>query len=178
MSTKPISDKKKPMQPSQAQSKIKKYEEDISRLNQELKDKNDKLLRTIADYQNAQKRMEKECLSRDEETKKKYLITLIELYELLQKAAEDPDPKQGLKLMLGNLEKLFEKEQIRYIECKEKPFDHTVHHAITTVEKNDCPDGTIIEEIKKGYFLGDKLLRPSQVVVSKKTEQPQQGDVK
>jgi molecular chaperone GrpE len=51
-----------------------------------------------------------------------------------------------------------------------KLFDHGLHHAVTTVEKNDCENDTIVEEIKKGYMIGDSLLRPSQVIVTKKKE--------
>ncbi|MEM4258983.1 MAG: nucleotide exchange factor GrpE [Candidatus Thermoplasmatota archaeon] len=174
MTTKTPSEKKKTVSGSSLQIKMKKYEEEIARLNQELTEKKEQLLRAYADMQNAQKRMEKECQNRDEENKKKYLITLLDLHELLQKAYVDPDPKQGLKLILSNIEKIFQQENIRCIDCKGKTFDHTIHHAVTTVEKHDCADGMIVDEVKKGYFLGDKLLRPSQVVVNKKTEQSQQ----
>jgi molecular chaperone GrpE len=51
-----------------------------------------------------------------------------------------------------------------------KKFDHNFHHALTTLEKNDCDDNTILEEVKKGYMMNDKLLRPSHVVVSKKKD--------
>ena len=60
-----------------------------------------------------------------------------------------------------------EKEKIKPIECIGKKFDHNLHHAITTVENKDCEDDTIIEEIKKGYIINEKLLRPSQVIVAK-----------
>ena len=72
--------------------------------------------------------------------------------------------------MLNNLENFFEKEQIKYINCVGKTFDHNIHHAVITIEKNDCEDGTIVEEVKKGYLIDDKLLRPSQVIVAKKNE--------
>ena len=38
-----------------------------------------------------------------------------------------------------------------------KSFDHTMHHAITTIEKNDCEDNTIVEEVKKGYIIKEKV---------------------
>jgi len=137
-------------------------------LEEELKELNDKLLRSYADVQNIQKRMEKEIRSCKEETKKKYISELINFNELLKKAYEDKDPKEGLKLMLTNIENFFEKEQIKYIDCIGKKFDHNYHHAISTVEKDECDDGEIVEEVKKGYMLNDKLLKPSQVIVAKK----------
>jgi molecular chaperone GrpE len=149
---------------------IKKLEEENTQLHQELIDKNDKYLRTLADFQNYQKRMEKELQAQKEDTKKKYLLELLDLTELLKKAYEDIDPKLGLKLILENLDKFLEKEGIIYIDCKGKPFDYQLHNAISTIEQSDCVDGTIIDEIKKGYLIGEKLLRPARVIVAKKKQ--------
>jgi molecular chaperone GrpE len=151
-----------------AQHTIKKLEEENTQLHQELMDKNDKYLRTLADFQNYQKRMEKELHAQKEEIRKKYLLTLLDLTELLKKAYEDSDPKSGLKLLLENLDKFLENEGITYIDCKGKPFNYQLHNAVSTIEQSDCVDGTILEEIKKGYLVGEKLLRPAHVIVAKK----------
>jgi len=153
-----------------AESKPVNLKKENQKLKQELKQKDEQLLRGIADFQNYQKRMEKELLFREEETKKKYISELIDLNELLKKAYEDNNPKEGLKLMINNIENFFEKEQIKCIESMGKKFDHNLHHAVTTLEKEDCENDTIIEEVKKGYMINDKLLRPSHVVVSKKKD--------
>ena len=150
--------------------KVNIYIKEIDNLKNELKDKENKLLRNIADFQNYQKRIQKEIELCKEQTRKKYLQELLDLYELLKKAYEDNNPKQGLKLLLNNIENFFEKEQIKYIECVGKKFDHNIHHAIATVEKNDCESDIIIEEVKKGYKVNDKLLRPSHVIVVKNKE--------
>ena len=143
---------------------------EIKKLKEELKEKEDKLLRSYADFQNLKKRTERESKIIEEEVKKKYVLELLDLSELLKKAYEDNDPKEGLKLMINNINNFFEKEQIRTINCIGEKFNHNFHHAITTIEKNDCEDQTIIEEVKKGYMINDKLLRPSHVIVSKKKE--------
>jgi len=148
-------------------SKPKEFEKEIKNLKNELKEKNDKLLRSVADIQNYQKRMEKEIKSIKEETRKKYLDEIIDLYELLLKAYKDKNPKEGLKLLLKNIENFFEKEQIKCIDCIGKKFDHNYHHALTTIEKKECENNKIVEEVKKGYMIGDKLLRPAQVIVLK-----------
>jgi len=150
--------------------KTESIKKEIEKLKDEIKEKNDKLLRSIADFQNYQKRMEKELICREQETKKKYLEELLDLHELLKKAYEDNNPKQGLKLLLNNINNFFEKEQIKPIDCIGECFDHNIHHAVSTIEKKDCEDDTIIEEVKKGYMLNDKLLRPSHVIVAKKVE--------
>jgi len=146
---------------------LNKLKSEIKKLKQEVKEKDNKLLRSYADLQNYKKRIEKESQYMENETKKKYLSELIELKELLKKAYEDKDPRTGLQLMLNNIENFFEKEQIKYIDCVGKTFDHNIHHAVTTIEKNDCEDGTIVEEVKKGYLIDNRLLRPSQVIVAK-----------
>ncbi len=166
MTTKKSSDSKK----DNIQIKLKKIEKEVKQLKGELKEKNDKFLRTSADLQNYQKRMEKELILREEEIKRKYISELIDLHEILKKAYEDKNPKEGLKLILNNLEKLFEKENIKYIDCIGKSFDHTLHHAVQTIEKNDCENDLIVEEVKKGYMIGNWLIRPSQVIVAKKKE--------
>ena len=72
--------------------------------------------------------------------------------------------------MMNNIENFFEKEQIKSINCIGEKFNHNYHHAISTIEKENCEDETVIEEVKKGYMINDKLLRPSHVIVSKKKE--------
>jgi molecular chaperone GrpE len=165
MTTKKATDKKK-----NYSEKIFSLKKEIETLKSDLKEKNDKLLRSIADFQNLQKRMEKELDNCAIKTKEKYLSELIDLYELLKKAFSDENPKEGLKLIINNLESFFEKEEIRSISCIGEKFDHNLHHAITTVENNECEDNTIIEEVKKGFIVNDKVIRPSHVIVSKKKE--------
>ena len=145
-------------------------EEENEKLKIELSEKNDKLLRSYADFQNYQKRMDKELQHREEATKKNYLNEILDIYDLLKKASEDENPKIGLNLLLQNIENFLNKEKICYIDCLGKTFDHNIHHAISTIDKDNCEENTIVEEIKKGYYIDDKVLRPSQVVVKKKKE--------
>jgi molecular chaperone GrpE len=149
---------------------IKKNQKEIKELKTQLKELNDRYLRSLADFQNFQKRTEKELIGKEEETKKLFILELIEVYELLKKAYEDKNPKEGLKLLIINIEKFMKKEQVKPIDCVGQKFDHNIHHAITTIEKNDCDDGIVIEEVKKGYNLNNKLLRPSHVIVTKKKD--------
>lgn len=163
MASKKSTDKKK-----DSIDKTTIFKKEIKKLKQELKQKDEKILRISADFQNYQKRIEKELLIREDDAKKLYISELLDLHELLKKAYEDENPKEGLKLLINNIEKFFEKEQIKSINCIGEKFDHNLHHAITTIEKNDCEDDIILEEVKKGYMLKDKLLRPSHVIVAKK----------
>jgi len=144
------------------------FKNEIENLSNEVKEQKNKFLRCLADFDNYKKRITKERQSTEFQIKKKYLIEIIDIKELILQAIKDNNPKHGLQIILKRLDQFFESENIKYIECIEKPFDFEYHHAMTTVEKNDCEDNTIIEEIKKGYLVEDKVLRPSQVIVAKK----------
>jgi molecular chaperone GrpE len=166
MSTKKIIEKEK----ESSIKEINNLKKELNKIKLELKEKDDKLLRSYADFQNYQKRMEKELILKEEEIKRTYLLELLDLNEILKKAYEDDNPKEALKLMIDNIERFFEKENIKVINCVGEKFDHNLHHAVTIVDKENCEDNLIIEEVKKGYTINEKLLRPSQVIVSKKKE--------
>ena len=143
---------------------------EVTKLKLELKEKDDQLLRRAADIQNLQKRIEKELIQCRLKTGEKYISELVDLLELLKKAMSDETPKEGLKLIIENIKNFFEKEQIKGIDCVGCKFDHNVHHAVTTIENENCENNTIIEEVKKCFMINDKVVRPSQVIVSKKKE--------
>ena len=149
---------------------IDNLKKEMHKLKNEIKQKDEKLLRSYADFQNYQKRMEKELILKEEEIKRKYLLELLDINEILKKAYEDKDPKGALKLMIDNIESFFEKEKVKVINCVGEKFDHNLHHAVTIINKDNCEDNLIIEEVKKGYIIDDRLLRPSQVIVSKKKD--------
>ncbi len=143
-------------------------EKQIEELQQQLKQKQDQLIRSMADFQNLQKRLEKERIFHIDSVKEKYISKFIDIKELLQKACIDESPKEGLRLILSQIDQFFEQEHIQCIDCIGKPFDHRKHHAIMTVEKENCEGNSIVEEIKKGYMVDEKILRPSHVIVAKK----------
>jgi molecular chaperone GrpE len=132
------------------------------------KNEKDLLLRNIADLQNQKKREDKNYKIETNILKKRYLIEIIDILDLINKAYDDKNPKIGIKLIINQIEKFLDNENIKYIECLGKTFNHKIHHAITTIEKKDCEDEIIIDELKKGYYINDEILRPSHVIVSKK----------
>jgi molecular chaperone GrpE len=148
----------------------KKHKTKVEQLEHELKEKNERLLRSYADFQNYQKRAVKELKLKEEEIKKKYLSELIDLYDLLNKLHKDKYNKKTLKLILNNLERFFEEEKVKILDCSGEAFNHNMHHAVSIVERDDCENETIIDEISKGYFVEDKLFRPAKVIVANKKE--------
>ena len=145
-------------------------EETIIRIKTEYEEEKDKLLRNIADLHNQIKRNEKNHLIEKNKIKKKYLIYIIDILEILKKAYKDKNSKIGIKLIINNIEDTLKDEKVQYIECIGKEFNHNLHHAISTVDKKDCLDNIVVEEIKKGYYIDKEILRPSQVIVQKKLD--------
>lgn len=138
----------------------------IKELEKSLKEKEDALLRAYADYQNYQKRVEREMQEISIKSKMEIARELVEIYELLGEALKDQNPKEGLKSIMKKIEKVFEKEEIEPIESIGKPFDYNLHHAVSIVHE-EGKDNIVVDEVKKGYTMKGKLLRPSLVIVSR-----------
>jgi molecular chaperone GrpE len=161
-------------QPTKAQLK-----ERIGELEKDLAKKEDQLLRAYADFQNYQKRIEKEFKEETRKEKGRLLLKFIDIQEGLEKAlaqfksgANQEGILEGLELELKAFNKLLESEGIKPIETKGKQFDYRFHEAISQVESKDVKEGIVIEEIKKGYKLGEKVLRLALVAV---TKEPKSG---
>lgn len=78
---------------------------------------------------------------------------------------------EGLKIAEREVFRVLENHGLKPIETKGKPFDPHEHEVVAMVETADLPDQTVVDEVRKGWRLGDRLLRPAQVRVSR-TPQP------
>jgi len=137
-----------------------------------LKALNDKYLRLYAEFDNYRKRVnkEKEELTRYGNESLLYeLLPAIDNLELALKHASC-DPKtgvvKGVEITLKELQRTLEKFGLVRIESLGKKFDPSVHHAMVEVEREDMEDKMVAEELRAGYLLHDKVLRPSLVAVS------------
>ena len=88
------------------------------------------------------------------------------------KSAKDFDAfHQGVELIHQHMRELLAREGLVPVEAMGQPFDPHQHEAVLQVEDQQHPQETVVNEIQRGYMLGDKLLRPSRVVVSKAKEE-------
>jgi len=144
------------------------YKKRIEELEKALKEKEDKVLRLLADFDNYRKRMEKETESSVAREKEKMVMKFIEIYENLQSAYESIKD-EGLGIVVKQFKKALEEEGVEEINAVGEKFDYNLHHAVAT-EKSNEEEGTIIKEIRKGYVINGKVVKPSYVVVSKGDE--------
>jgi molecular chaperone GrpE len=74
---------------------------------------------------------------------------------------------EGTLATIKQFETLLESENVRPIETIGKPFDPAVSEAVGTASDGSVPDNTVLGEARRGYLIGDEVLRPAQVIVSK-----------
>jgi molecular chaperone GrpE len=89
--------------------------------------------------------------------------------ETLKNGQYDSTVVGGIQGIMTNFESFMREEGLVEIETMETPFDPNVHDAIGFVTNELAPDNTIMQVIRKGYFLNNKVLRPSSVILSKRT---------
>jgi len=130
------------------------------------------LTRLRADFDNFRKRQVREraeWITRANEDLFLELLPVLDHYEMGLKSAEehqtDNSVTEGFKLVYHQLLDVLEKHNVTPVEAVGEPFDPHVHEALTHMP-SDKPSETIIEQVRRGYKLGEKLLRAAQVVVS------------
>ncbi|NDF17056.1 MAG: nucleotide exchange factor GrpE, partial [Verrucomicrobia bacterium] len=131
----------------------------------------EQLLRVRADFENSRKR-----LTREKEESLKYanqsilsdLLPLLDHLELgLQAATSAKDVASvvsGLRLIQSQFERFLNDHGVTAIEALGKPFDPHLHEAIGTEPAPGKPEGTVLHQRRRGFKLGDRLLRPASVV--------------
>jgi len=152
-----------------------------STLEEKLKETHDKLLRALADSENQRRRSEKETKEAFEYGGFNFAIETLSLLDNLQRAHQSIKDDESLKenkdlnKFLNNIQiiekdlmTIFEKNNIKKIDCLNKKFDPNNHQAMLEMEDENAEPGTVLKEIQPGYFFKDRLLRPSFVAVAKK----------
>jgi len=147
----------------------------------------DKLARTFAEMENQRRRFEKEKDDAFEYGGFSFakealnLIDNLARSKLILESDETLKDTEALKKILDHLDIInkdlistFTKNNIKPIDCLNKKLDPNFHQAMMEIEDDQKEPGTIIQEIQKGFLMKDRLLRPSLVGVSKKTEKKNQ----
>ena len=119
--------------------------------------------------------MERQIESKISQGKAELILKFVSIHDDLSRAIEtakqgksDQVVIQGLEGILRNVETLFDAEGVKEIETTGTPFDPNIHDAISFKYDDTVPENTVIAEIRKGYMMSDKVLRPSLVEISKR----------
>ncbi|WP_342262092.1 nucleotide exchange factor GrpE [Alphaproteobacteria bacterium endosymbiont of Tiliacea citrago] len=128
----------------------------------------DKFLRIIADYENKMKRVQIDAVNLINSKISNLLVDLVPLLDDLTKAYEvsSDDSKEGISLIIKNTKKILNRHGVEEIFPKEgDDFNSDQHQAITS-KPSDLEEGKILEIIKTGYKIGEKVILPAMVVTS------------
>lgn len=139
----------------------------------EKKENWDRYLRAAADLENLRKRQKRELDDARFEMKGKVLKEMLPVVDNLERAIEHASAQggsnpivEGVQLVLRQFLTAFERLDVVPVDAAGQPFDPNLHEAISQ-QDSDAPPGTVIQVLQRGYRAGDRLLRPSLVVVAK-----------
>lgn len=133
----------------------------------------DRLLRTAAEFDNYRKRVERERRDLAEFAAADVLaelLPIIDNFERAMQAPAGPDPeglRRGVELIHKQMLDLLRKRGVTPIDAVGADFDPNVHEAVVHEPSDRHRDGEVIQELQRGYKLGDRLLRPAMVKVAK-----------
>jgi len=137
----------------------------------------DRLLRTTADFENFKKRAARERIETAQFATAaliEKLLPVLDHIEMAQAAAQtakDDSPaslQAGVTMIQQQLKTILTETGLEEIDAAGKPFDPAVHEAVSQRETAEIPEGHVVEQLRRGYKLRERLLRPATVIVAKK----------
>ena len=145
---------------------------DSAKMQQDLAEANERVLRVQAELENYRKRARREM-----EEERRYallpfardLLTVVDNLERALAAAQQDDGsglREGVQMVATQLQNVLSQHQCVRIETVGQPFDPNVHQAIAQEASHEFPAGTVTREAQSGYKLFDRVIRPAQVFVS------------
>ena len=148
--------------------------QNVRELTEERDNLKDSLLRKQAEFENFRKRTDRE---RSEFVKfasgelMREVLNVLDSFELALGKEDSPDGevedvRKGFELIYKQLVDSLKRFGLEAIEAKGRPFDPNVHEAVSTQPSDEVADGTVLEELRRGYLLHGKLLRPAMVTVA------------
>ena len=133
-----------------------------------------------ADFENLKKRFNRQMEEIKNYCNERLVIQILDVVDELEMAITSGRSSesseilvQGVEMTLKKLKKLLEQEGVSPIECVGKTFDPSKHNVVATVEKDDVDGCVIVEEVRKGYIMKEKVIRPSIVKVAVKPSKSQ-----
>ena len=140
----------------------------------------DQLLRTAADFDNFRKRSRRDVAEAEQRAREDVLRDLLPVFDNLERAVQHAESAtdvqalaDGIRMVMRQFIDTVSKLGVKRVESVGKPFDPSVHEAIQHLESSEYPPGTVTHEAQAGYEVGERLLRPALVVVSKGSSKPE-----
>ena len=133
---------------------------------------NERIVRLTADFDNFRKRAQRE---KDEARQfanqglLEKLLPVLDNFEMALTAVKDADPsvRDGVQMILDQLLGVLKESGVEPVDAMGQPFDPNLHEALSQEETTEVEEGTVVQQVQRGYKLNDRLVRPVRVVVAK-----------
>lgn len=169
--TKPVQPKTEDLEPPTPKEDTPEVQPDAVA---ELDECRDKLLRTAAEFDNFRKRTEREHIERIQNASTGLIKEILPLLDDFERANETPIEgetvtayRKGVELIYHQLLEVLQKRGVTPIQTTGEKFDPHFHEAVSHQTSEIHQEGEIIDELRRGYMIGSRLLRPAMVRVSK-----------
>lgn len=148
---------------------------EIAQLRKSLQEQKEKYLRLVAEFDNFRKRNSRERLELIQTANKDVIVTLLEVLDDIDRASEQMEQtediqalKQGISLIFNKLRTKLQSLGLKEMDSLHADFDAELHDAITEIPApSEKLQGKVVDNVQKGYYLNDKLIRHAKVVVGK-----------
>jgi len=148
---------------------------ELDQLKADLADQKDKYLRLMAEFENFRRRTAKERLDLIQTAGKDVIVSMLEVMDDCDRAEKQLNSaddisvqKEGIQLVFNKVRSTLQSKGVTAMESLHKDFNVELHEAITEIPVTDNKQkGKVVDEITKGYFLNDKIIRFAKVVVGK-----------
>ncbi|MFM6975891.1 MAG: nucleotide exchange factor GrpE [Sphingobacteriaceae bacterium] len=163
----------KPEQSTEKKAAKVKPDEQVEKLQAELAEANDKYLRLYAEFDNFKRRTSKERIELLQTAGKEVIISLLSVLDdferglkAMENATDVSSVKEGVALVHHKLKNTLGQQGLKEMEARGQVFDADLHEAITNIPAPSADlKGKIVDELEKGYYLNDKVIRFAKVVV-------------
>jgi molecular chaperone GrpE len=149
-------------------------EDAVEKIQAELEEQKDKYLRLFAEFDNFKRRTAKERIELFQTAGKDVIVSMLEVMDdcdRAEKQMQNSDDvaaiKEGIGLVFGKLRSTLSNKGLKAMQSINTEFDVEKHEAITEVPAADNMKGKVVDEVEKGYYLNDKIIRFAKVVVGK-----------
>ncbi len=148
---------------------------ELDQLKADLADQKDKYLRLMAEFENFKRRTAKERVDLIQTAGKDVIVSLLDVMDDCDRAEKQLNgsediavQKEGIQLVFNKIRATLHAKGLKSMESIDQAFDVELHEAITEVPVPDASKkGKVIDEVTKGYYLNDKIIRFAKVVVGK-----------
>ena len=148
-------------------------QEKVDKLEEELKQSEDKYLRLYAEFENFKRRKNQEIETNNMYKSQKVITEILPSLDNLERALQVESDNEEIKSLLKGVEMVYEgllnvlkSEGVELIETENAQFDPNYHHAVMQDEDSEKESGAILDTFQKGYKLKDRVIRPAMVKVN------------